>query len=308
MDWIATDLVAGTTYQLSAKGAASNSGTLTAPELSLIKADATGVPISMVQVATNPDIVYQTTITETGRYYLVVEDAAGITTGSYTVTQASKDLHSQDIDTTGRIEIDGTGTARVTGEINSGTDRDWFKVELNGGQAYRFDLQGAANQMGTLADPLLEIRSATGILLQSQSASAGDATLNFQAPVDGAYFVSAGSSSNSNRGTYQIVVRGIDDDHGNDRSTMSTINLDSPEDGLIQSQGDTDWFAASLLGGTSYVLRLNSDYASADMDPLSDLSWRFEMHRAIALPSTTIRTAPSIAKFSSRPTPVACTT
>ena len=70
--------------------------------------------------------------------------------GTYTlaVTEISDD-YAADRTTTGRVVVDGS----ATGNVEYNRDTDWFAVELEAGQAYRFDLEGSSTGGGTLRDP-----------------------------------------------------------------------------------------------------------------------------------------------------------
>ena len=171
IDWIKTELLEGTTYLFEAKGVDSADGTLGDPYLEIFKATNTGDPLtapSVLEGRVGRNEKVQLTVGEgqSGTYYLAVQDVNKTLTGSYLITQQSKDLHAESIYTTGSLSFDGMGRATVTGEINLSYDRDWFRVELNGGQAYQIELRGAATSSGSLADPMVELRSATGVLLE----------------------------------------------------------------------------------------------------------------------------------------------
>ena len=95
------------------------------------------------------------TPTSNGTHYV---SAGGISsdTGTYRLSVSVKedvpivDDHSATRQTTGAVDVDGS----VTGEIETGNDRDWFKVELEAGSdAYRIDLKGSRTGDGTLEDP-----------------------------------------------------------------------------------------------------------------------------------------------------------
>ena len=282
IDWIKTDLLAGTTYLFEVKGVDSADGTLGNPDLRIYKATNASDPITTVDVvgAAGRNEYVQLTIGEggSGTYYLSVQDELATLTGSYLVTQQSKDLHAESIYTTGSLSFDGLGRATAKGEINLSYDRDWFRVELNGGQAYQIELRGASTSSGSLADPLVELRSATGLLLNSVNGNGLTATLQVQAPADGAYFISAGSAGNTGRGTYEIVVKGIPDDFSGDTTTTATLDIGNPstnyevadKNGVIQTSGDSDWFKVGLSAGVTYIVSVAADQDSATLDPLRD--------------------------------------
>ena len=280
IDWIRTELLAGTTYLFELKGVDSGDGTLGDPNLKIYSADNTGDALQTVNVvgAAGRNEFVQVQITESGTYYLAVQDELLLSTGSYLVTQQSKDLQSEDVNTTGSLSFDGLGRATVNGEINLPFDRDWFKIELNGGQAYQIELRGASTSSGSLADPLVELRSATGLLLNSANGNGLTATLQVQAPADGTYFISAGAAGNSGRGTYEIVVTGIPDDFAGDTTTSQTLEVGNPsadyhvddQRGVIQTSGDSDWFKVPLSAGVTYIISVSADQDSSSLDPLRD--------------------------------------
>ena len=282
IDWIKTDLIEGTTYLFEVKGVDSADGTLGNPDLKIYKATNTGDPITTVDVvgAAGRNEFVQVTIGEggSGTYYLSVQDELATLTGSYLVTQQSKDLHAESIYTTGSLSFDGLGRATAKGEINLSYDRDWFRIELNGGQAYQIELRGASTSSGSLADPIVELRSATGLLLNSANGNGLTATLQLQAPSDGTYYISAGSAGNTGRGTYEIVVKGIPDDFAGDTTTTAILDIGNPsvhyevddQNGVIQSAGDSDWFKVGLSSGVTYIVSVASDQDSTTLDPLRD--------------------------------------
>ena len=51
----------------------------------------------------------------------------------------------------GSVDVGGS----TVGSIDWGSDRDWFKVTLEAGKTYRFDLEGSSTSQGTLRDPYL---------------------------------------------------------------------------------------------------------------------------------------------------------
>jgi len=282
VDWIKTELLAGTTYLFEVKGVDSADGTLGNPQLQIFKSTNLGDPLTTANVigAAGRNEYVQVIIGEgeSGSYYLAVQDELATLTGSYLVTQQSKDIHSETVQTLGSLTFDGLGRATVQGEINLSYDRDWFKIELNGGQAYQIDLRGASTSSGSLADPIVELRSSTGLLIDSANGNGLTASLQLQAPADGAYYVSAGSAGNSGRGTYEIVVTGIADDYAGDTTTSAVLSIGNPAvayeiddtDGVIQTAGDIDWFKVGLSEGVTYVVSVVSDQNSTTLDPLRD--------------------------------------
>ncbi|MBT6555542.1 MAG: hypothetical protein HON50_08045, partial [Candidatus Marinimicrobia bacterium] len=180
VDWIKTELIEGTTYLIDVRGQASEGGTLADPKVEVYKSTNTADPISAISTgnAVGTDEQIRFYVVESGTYYIAISDATGLYKGSYIVEQKSLDQQSADIATTGRIEFNDLGIGTAVGEINEFADRDWFKVQLEKGFAYKIEALGASTSEGTLTDPYVEVRSATGILLSS--ASTGGSGTNAQ--------------------------------------------------------------------------------------------------------------------------------
>lgn len=277
VDFIRTELVAGTTYIFEAKGQASGGGTLLDPKLELYKAENLADPISSVVVAgaAGADEKFQVTVDATGTYILAISDSTGLYDGSYTITQVSKDLQSADIATTGRLTFNDQGFAEISSEINALGDRDWFSINLSEGQAYTIEALGSSSTNGTLSAPLVEIRTAAGTLLGSNSGSGtigNDAKILFQSPEDATYFVGIAAAGNSSIGTYNIKVGGIADDYAGSSLTSGLITPDgSATYGLINTQDDTDWLKVGLSADQAYKIALSGDTRiDAVLDPLND--------------------------------------
>lgn len=115
------------------------------------------------------------------------------------------DDFSANISTLGRAVLNGS----VSGEIETGTDEDWFSIELEAGQTYRIDLEGTASDNGTLRDPYFRgIYTSSGASLGHANDDSGVGLNSRTAftPMDtGTFFLSAGSY-NTNIGTYTLTV------------------------------------------------------------------------------------------------------
>ena len=196
---------------------------------------------------------------ESGAYYVQVsgsvlqdfyeQDLYGLVSvyGTYTVSLRRVgqvvDDYSADTSTTGAVTVGGS----VTGEVErSGltslaiTERDWFAVDLDAGQQYRFDLEGSATGRGTLYDPKIwGVYDANGVRVPGTTIDGGGVThnsrLEFTPDTTGVYYVSAGTSESAGHyqehyvgidaqdsyvGTYTLSVSlSYDDDYEADRST-----------------------------------------------------------------------------------------
>jgi hypothetical protein len=96
----------------------------------------------------------------------------------------------------------------LTGYVNTGGDKDWYRIELSAGDWCEFSLKGSGT--AALGDPALEIRDASGALLASDDDSGPglNSLLDFNATETGTYFVSAGAFGNA-RGQYRLAAREV---------------------------------------------------------------------------------------------------
>jgi Ca2+-binding RTX toxin-like protein len=273
-DWIRTDLIAGTKYEFHLNGVSSGGGTLVDPKLQLMDSAGrlieSGIDLAVNTVGNDDALIFRPTVS--GSYYLAVTDVAKINTGSWTLTQQSLDTIAGNTSTTERIDWSGANTFTVNSEINVLTDHDWFKVWLDNGITYNFRALGASNG-GTLADPQVSIRSATGILLAQDDNSGGgtDAKLVYSAPDSGWYYLDVGASGNASKGTYILKGSTLADDFSNDVFTTGIVQAGTPLQGLVSYIGDSDWVKAGLSRGVTYVIDLVGDISdTAQLDPLRD--------------------------------------
>ncbi len=163
VDWFAVELKKGKRYQFDVEGADTGRGNLADPHLWGLQ-DAGGQAVSGARsndggVGKNGRVI--NTPDAEGTYYIAVAGAAN-TTGTYTLSvivlgangasEADTDF-PRDTTTTGRVEVG----ASATGNIDPGEDLDGFRVNLEAGKRYRFDLEGADTGRGSQADPILAL-------------------------------------------------------------------------------------------------------------------------------------------------------
>ena len=219
-DWFVVLVEPGATYQIDLEG--SGSRALSNPYLrGIYDQDGTLVP-GYADDDSGPGLNSRVTFTATerGSYYLAA-GANGDDTGTYTmtVTQISRavtpapdgvsDDFASTTETTGTVTVGGS----ATGEIDFGSDQDWFAVTLEAGTTYRMDLMGSRTDDGTLRDPYLRgIHNADGELISDTLANDGgwmtNSRVTFTAPEDGTYYVAAGSYDPffDGTGTYTLSV------------------------------------------------------------------------------------------------------
>ena len=277
-DWIRTQLIEGTQYEFNLRGASSDGGTLVDPKLELRDSAGRLLVVGGKGDGLDDKIVFTANTSDT--YYLSAQDVVtdlakgtqGIALGSWTLEQRSLDMIADNPSSLGRVDWSGGNTFSVRSEINQLTDRDWFRVWLDKGIAYKFELAGASSGQ-TLTNPQLSIRSVTGILLNADdnSGSGTDAEIVFTAADSGWYFLDAGASGNGSRGTYLLKGSRLSDDFAADIHTVGTVQVGGAAQGLLSFHGDSDWFKVGLSGGVTYQIDLLGDTSdSAQLDPIHD--------------------------------------
>jgi serralysin len=94
--------------------------------------------------------------------------------------------------TTSTLATIGTAMA-VRGYVNSGTDQDWYRIDLVAGQQYTFALNGFGR--GALQDPILRVADSSGTIVTSDDDSGplAGSLLTYTPSASGTYYVSAGS-------------------------------------------------------------------------------------------------------------------
>jgi hypothetical protein len=173
---------------------------------------------------------------------------------SSTVTPS--DDHGNDASSSTQVWI-GSSTA---GCIEIPGDTDWFKFQAIRDTSYVFE-----TDLYSLSDSWLELYAGDGttLLTFDDDGGAGLASLiEWTASFGGTFLLKVrGYDLNSDTGTYMInvneVVPSATDDHGNDASHSTPVEMDSSTAGCIEVPGDTDWFEFEAEFGKNYVFETN---------------------------------------------------
>ena len=150
----------------------------------------------------------------TGDYELRIKDRDAVPPGVWDTPLPDDDI-GQDTSTTGLIYINDSwvnGTA-VRGEIDLAGDKDWFRVELEGGQRYQFDIRGESSRVGTLRNSYMWIHNAAGERIIFASGGGDqylDTRLIWTPPASGTYFIEVAGAPHE-IGTYDLSVLDFSD-------------------------------------------------------------------------------------------------
>ena len=278
-DWFAVDLEANKEYEIVMAGGSwidrIYHGSLVSPNIyGVYTADGTKI-VGGGPTAGRPKRL-QVTPEEDGTYYVQTgarRDYVGIYTLSVTdLSDPPTDDYADDIDTEGTVAVGGS----ATGNIEVGSDEDWFAVTLEADKTYRFDLKGSPTGDGSLPDPVLRgIYDADGERLPGTGNDnyIGDEGRNsavyFTADDSGTYYVAAAAGSVVRSeykypGTYTLSVTDVDDildDHAatpNPEKT-GTVTVGGSATGDIETAADIDWFAVLLDAGKTYRVDMRGD-------------------------------------------------
>jgi uncharacterized protein YegP (UPF0339 family) len=189
-DWFRVSLQAGSSYRFNLNG-----NTLGDPTLILRNSSGTQLAFNDDFNGLNSQITF--TATSAGFYYLDA-GALGSGTGSYTVLATAVDDFAANTSTTGSVSVGGSRT----GVVNFNSDRDWFRVSLQAGSFYRFNLNG-----NTLGDPTLTLRNASGTQLAFNDDFNGlNSQITHFATSTGTYYLDAGAFG-TGTGSYTVLAR-----------------------------------------------------------------------------------------------------
>ena len=191
---------------------------------------------------------------ESGDYYLVVE-AGGFDAdvGAYTLTVS----HSTIVDDYGNDIDDATVAAvavGVGGVIDYEGDSDYFRFTAEEGQLYQIDVV-----LGSLPDSLLALLGPDGWEL-TYNDDHGDSLASrvvWEAPASGDYYLAVEAGGfDADVGAYTLTVSysTIVDDYGNDINSATVATVGADVEGVIDYQGDSDYFRFTAEEGQLYQI------------------------------------------------------
>ena len=213
-DWFRVELEAGTRYQIDVEGADTGRGTT--PDPAVYVYDATGTSVMKNDdnsgVGKNARSIY--TPPTGGTYYVASSDIEGFVGGTYTlsvIVLGANGASEADTDfprttaTTGRVEVG----ASATGNLDDENDLDGFRVDLEAGGIYSFDLEGAATGRGTLSDPHLSLYSdsfnVSHFIGEDDDGGEGvNSRLTYTATASGTYHLEVSGTGGRNRHLHAV--------------------------------------------------------------------------------------------------------
>ena len=170
-------------------------------------------------------------------------------------------------------EVDVGGS--VTGNVGADFDNDFFRVNLEAGKTYQFDLEGAPTGGGTLENPRLVLFDGSGIQLQEDDDSGTEfnSQIVYTATETGTHYLNATHTiEDPYTGTYTLSVREVtspddSDDQPADDSGQPRVTLHLSNDNPIE--GDSRVTVTATVSPTSpvpFTVEVSATPASPDGD------------------------------------------
>lgn len=216
--------------------------------------DSSGVRVAFEQTKIwRNDTYFLNFIAETsGNFYYVVTGEA-ISTYTTTAVSVADDYRNSNATST-HAPIGHT----ISGVLDYYGDSDWFIIEVEAGQHFRFDVYIGANTAVTVR-PFVTILDQNGVeLTTSGYLGQNHAIAMHLFEAAGTFYVSVSGFNYHNSAAYDLSIAEIIDDFSADVMTVGTLALDGLEaQGRIELQGDEDWFSVNLVAGETLHLDIN---------------------------------------------------
>ena len=165
----------------------------------------------------------------------------------------------------------------VIGDLETGGDKDVYKVSVTADSTYLIDLRGAPSALGTLTDPIVTILDSNGSqIAQNDDGGTGfESSLTFAPSTSGDFFIEAGAFSSSLTGTYQLDLTDItiQDDHSGNIGGNTALSVGTNQSGNLEIASDTDIFSLDVQAGVTYTIDQKGFWSSVGnlRDPLLTL-------------------------------------
>lgn len=155
----------------------------------------------------------------------------------------------------------------IEGTIDAVGDHDWYRVSLTAGQTYTF----TTRLDGTLSDSVLTLRDASGNLLAENDdaipgGSYGFSEITFTASSSGTYFLDVSGFETGTGSFYLTASAPVADSIAAAATTTASLSLGTAQSGVLDANGDHDWFAVQLVAGQTYFFTTTATGGASDVD------------------------------------------
>ena len=189
------------------------------------------------------------------RYFLEVSSFDAGRFGGYSLSLAAvTDDHGDDADGATAVAVDSF----TPGNINFDGDVDWFSFSASRGDSFDFEVS-----LRAVDDSFLRLIDVDG---ETELEEDDDGGLNFAsriadwtAPSDGQYFLEV--SGFGDTFSYDLTIDVTPEDHGNDSASATPVSVGSLTGGVIEVDGDVDWFRFSAQQGQVFILQTTTSGA-----------------------------------------------
>lgn len=202
-DWYRISLEAGRSYQFRLNSSVNFPGVQALTDAYLYLRNSAGTIVRQDDDSGgNNNSLITFTASSSGTYFLDAAGYDGRHFGTYTLTATSvgsADDFAGSTATNGAVAVNRS----IAGVVNTGGDRDWFRVWLVAGRNYRFDVT-----RGSLADPDLRLRNGFGSELRYDDDSGGNLNprITYRPNSTGFFYLDVGGRFNQNVGAYTLRV------------------------------------------------------------------------------------------------------
>lgn len=270
-DWFGVSLIAGLDYSFSVFSSGGPGIGLAGPDIALYSG--LGTPLVSDFTFSGSSLTITFRAASTGTHFVGVREQNTGAIGQYAVTWNSADTIRADTLTTHQLAVNGT----VSGNLETSTDSDWFRLNMTSGLSYGIELRGATTNVLVGAD--LQLRDGFGnVVVNNISYSGTVHQITHNATTTGGYFFSVNDNS-GDTGGYTLRLTATDTIQNN-LSTSHVLNRGATVSSQIDVAGDTDWFRVSMSAGLTYGFQV----LSATTNPLQwgDLQLRDAQGNVVA--------------------------
>ncbi|MEZ6022778.1 MAG: PPC domain-containing protein [Hyphomonadaceae bacterium] len=203
------------------------------------------------------------TAPSTGNYFVEARGFNDQATGSYTLAAHDGDIPA---DSSTDATLAASGDFRE-GVLSPAGDRDWYRVDLEEGQAFRLALNSAEGAPDALADPYVVLYGPDGAeLARDDDGGEGlNSWLEFQATASGPHYIEVRGFVEDAQGRYQLTL--IPGEIGDSAEGAEYLTPNGQGRASVIGQvGDVDWFVIETIEARPYRIYLDA----VDPNPLDD--------------------------------------
>lgn len=144
------------------------------------------------------------------------------------------------------------------GELESPHEKDWFAFSVVAGSTYLLEVEGADELRLFDEDGTTELRMATPGFVSHIPFT--NPQIVWEPSVSADLFLEV---TDSFRKSYELIVRELNDDHGNQATTATNIVVPSNTAGNLEVDVELDWFSFAARSGVTYLIEVETEPAAA---------------------------------------------